>query len=394
MAGGLVDTNQTGSNDETVTQLADGQAEDGTKQKVAADVAGNNSAFTSTVIRGRDGTHECDVILEGGVRRLQTTAQATITGGLFGRTVFPSTIMTIDTAPTSGDQLRFQIADDSIDVTTTFATEGLNDAARRVRDDLNTDSNFDALYTARVPGDSNQICIEANEIFTLRTDSGDVVMTTPTATTLAATLLFDTINERNIDLAIFPSNDDCTKGTINVQGEVGSLITGRPPEFFFLETSGNASSMRVNGSVTPVEFRLTNNSNWDTTRDFTVTQVRVMAGAQGINYGSGEFLKISTLTNGVDFMIRSGGAERYTVNIKEAEDFIEFMSVGSASRAQRETGTGNDVALYTFDVPFRVRRAGTFTPDPDDDVIVTINDNLTSGQISRFRMSIVGFYED
>ena len=216
-------------------------------------------------------------------------------------------------------------------------------------------------------------------------------MTTPTATTLAATLLFDTIDERNIDLAIFPSTDDCTKGTINVQGEVGSLITGRPPEIFRLETSANSSSMRVNGSITPVEFRLTNNSNWDPDRNFVCSQIRIVASAQSIEYGSNQFFKIAALTNGVDMVIRSGGAQRYTVNFKTCDDILEDFSVGTSARAQREEGTGNDIVLYTFDVPFRVRRSGTFSTD--DDIIVTINDDITSGQITRFRMTAVGFYE-
>ena len=144
--GGISDSNKTTDSDRTEVVIADETS--GNQANVITGDDSNKRVAADVQLRGRDGTHVADVVLEGGIRRLQTTAQATITGGLFGRTVFPSTTITIDTAPTSGDQLRIQIPDDSVDVTTTFATEGLVDAATRIVDDLNSDSNFFDLYSA------------------------------------------------------------------------------------------------------------------------------------------------------------------------------------------------------------------------------------------------------
>jgi hypothetical protein len=340
-------------------------------------------------IKGNDGVHHADVFLEDGIRKLQTNATATVES-LLGETVFPYTYLTIDNIGGNGDTIRVQIPDDSVDVTVTKTASETsdNDLAKKLRDALNADSNFDALYTAKTPRDSHLVCIESNLIQTIRPDSGDVILTT--TGTLVATLGFDNIKDRPIALAIFPHPSDCRKGTINVTGEIGVLETGRPPKRLLLEDSSNSFDMDVNGSGTPVLFTLANNADYDPTRDFVVTELRIECVDGAIKLGNNKFMGMNSLSNGFLIQVRSDGNLEYDENIILTEDIHHAFVFGEGSKFDFIPGPADDSLVAVFARPFFVRKTGTFPTD--DGITITVRDNLSS--ISRLRMSAVGFFED
>ena len=349
--------------------------------------------FFSNAVKllGRDGFHFADVLLQDGIRKLQTTATATVES-LFGEVVFPYTYIEINSIGVNGDTIRVQIPADSVDVTVTkTASEtDVNDLAKKLRDALNANSFFNPLYKASTPRESHLVCIEALLIQTVRSASGSVIVTTTGS--LTATLGFDTIIDRKISLALFPHPRDCRKGTISVVGEIGVLESGRPPKRLLLHTSGSSPAMNVNGSSTNVVFKLTNNTLYDQTRDLVVTELRFEATANTITVGQDKYVGINALTVGHRIQIRSDGNLEYDENMLGSHDILHSFAFGVGSKFQLEISSGDDCLVAVFARPFFIRKAGTFgTPD---DIIVTVRDDLSSTQIKRLQMAVIGFFED
>jgi len=342
-------------------------------------------------IKGHDGVHHADVFLEDGVRKLQTNATATVES-LFGEAVLPFTAIRILTVGANTNTIRVQIPDDSVDVTTTKTASEvtLNDLAKKVRDNLNAASSFNTLYKASVPRDSNLVCIEALLIQTRRPDSGDVVVTS--TGTITFTLVWDTILDQSLALALFPHPKDCTKGTISVVGEINVLASGRPPKRILLHNSTASPDMSINGSVTPVVFKLSNNASYDSTRDMIVTELRFEATANTMTMGSQKYVGINAITVGHLFEIRSDGNLEYNENMKNLTDVFHSFAFGEGSKFQLEIGSGDDSLVAVFARPFFIRKAGTFgTPD---DITVTVRDDLSSTQIVKLQVAAVGFFEE
>lgn len=352
---------------------------------------GNRNDALKAGLQGHDGVHTADVFLEDGVRKLQTNATATIES-LFGEAVFPFTAIKILTVGANTNTIRVQIPDDSVDVTTTKTASEVtvNDLAKKVRDNLNATGAFNALYKASVPRDSNIICIEALLVQTIRPDSGDVVVTSTGSITFS--LVWDKIIDQSLALALFPHPRDCTKGTISVVGEIGVIESGRPPKRLLLHNSGGSPDMSINGATTPVVFKLSNNAAYDDTKDFIVTELRIEATANTITNGSDKYLGVSALTNGHLIQVRSDGSLEYDENLKAVHDIMHAFAFGAGSKFQLEISSGDDVIVASFARPFYIRKAGSFgTPD---DIIVTVRDDLSSAQINRLQMSVVGFFEE
>lgn len=352
---------------------------------------GNRNDALKAGLQGHDGVHTADVFLEGGIRKLQTNATATVES-LFGEAVFPFTAIKIHNIGANGDTIRIQIPDDSIDITTTKTASETddNELAKKIKDTLNANGTFSAKYKASTPRDSNEVCIEALLIQTLRPDSGDVVVTSTGSLTF--TLVWDTVKDQSLALALFPHPRDCTKGTISVIGEIGVIESGRPPKRLLLQTSAFSPDMSIDGAVTPVVFKLSNNALYDNTRDFVVTELRIEATANTITNGSDKYIGIASLTNGHLIQIRSDGSLEYDENLKAMHDIFHAFSFGTGSRFDLQISSGDDVLVASFARPFFIRKVGTFaTPD---DITVTVRDDLSSTQINRLQMSVVGFFEE
>ena len=345
----------------------------------------------TVVLKGQDNVHGADVFLEDGIRKLATSATATVES-LFGEVVFPYTWMEIKDIGDNGDTVRVQIPDDSVDVTYTKVSGDTNDndVAKGIRDALNADNAFKALYKASTPRDSNLTCMQALLIQTVRPDSGDVLVTN--TGTIDVTLAYDTITDRAIALALFPHPSDCRKGTINVTGNVGVTATGRPPKSLGIVTAAQSDEMAVDGSTTPVIFKLSNNTGLDTTKDFLVTELRIEYTAGTLKPAGNNYTGIAALTNGHLIQIRSDGNLEYEENLKLVEDIHQHFMFGEGSKFDVITGPGGVSVVAVFARPFYVRKAGT--SPIDDDIIVTVRDDMDAPGLERYHMHAVGFSEE
>lgn len=365
----------------------DGSARGG---KITATTDGSKKRLdSSSKILGHDGSHHADIFLEGGVRKLQTSATATVES-VAGKVVFPFTFIKVLTTGANGDTLRVQIPADSIDITITkTASEvDVHDIAQKMTDALNASGTFTALYEAETPRDSHEVCISSILIQTIRNSGGSVVVTSTGSLTF--TLFSDRIIDHSLSLALFPHPRDCSKGTINVTGEIGVLETGRPPRRLLLKTTGGSShDMGINGATTPVVFKLSNNASYDPTRDFIVTELRIEATANTITNGSDKYVGVNALTNGHLIQVRSDGALEYDENMLAMHDIFHSFSFGVGSKFDLQISSGDDVLVAVFARPFFIRKVGTFATA--DDIIVTVRDDLSSTQINRLQMSAVGF---
>jgi len=361
---------------------------------VAAVVQRADSKFalaTQAQLLGRDGVHTADVFLDEGVRRLQTSAKAVVES-LLGEVVFPYTWIEVHDIGDIGDTMRTYIPDDSIDVTTTRTAGHLddNDLAKQHRDDLKADGNFSALYEASVPRASHLVCLQAKLIQTLRPDSNDVQHFT--TGNIDTTLAFDTFIDRPIALAIFPHPLDCRKGTINVTGEIGVIETGRPPiHLELMEVDENIEQNVVGSLGAPRIFKLSNNPKYiaNNEKDFIVTELRFEATTNAFSIGANKYIKVTALTNGHMFQIRSDGNLEYDETLKVTEDIHHQFAFGAGSKFDL-VGQSAYSLVAVFARPFFIRKIGTFgTPD---EIIVTVQDNLSA--IGRIRVSAVGFFEE
>lgn len=386
---GFQDSNSTTQNDRMEVVITDESTGDYAQVVTRDDLI--KALATATQIIGRDGVHSADVFLEGGVRKLQTNATATVES-LFGEAVFPFTAIKILALGSTGDTIKIEIPDDSVSVTTTqnVADTTLNDLVKRIADDLNADGTFNSLYEASVPRDSNIVCIEALLVQTLRSDSGDVVVTTPIGS-ISFSLIWDTIKDQSLALALFPHPRDCTKGTINVTGLVSVIESGRPPKRILLHDSGGSPDMGIDGT-TPVEFRLTNNTAFDTTQDFIVTELRIEATVNTLSNTFDKYVGIPALTNGHRVQIRSGGSLDYDELLKRVPDIFHSFVIGTGSKFDDKTGSGDDSLVAVFARPFIISKADSFLID--DDIVVTVQDDMSASAIKRLQMSVVGFFED
>lgn len=365
---------------------------------------GNCEDGLKVAIQGNDGAHCADVFLSGGIKQLQTNATVTVES-LLGEAVFPFTYIEINDEGDIGDTLRTQIPDDSVDVTTTRAgTQTDNDFAKAHRDDLNADSNFNVLYDAITPRNSHLICIEAKLIQTIRPDSNDV--TIETTGTLVATLGFDKILDHPLALALFPHPQDCRKGTVNVTGTIGVIETGRPPKRLLLwgdspysgQEGDNEDQERADQSIDRGGdkgfWRLSNNPEFDTSRDFLVTELRIETAASSIIIGADDkYIEVSKLENdGHEFQLRSDGNLEYDEVLRTVNDIHHAFVFGVGSKFDLQMSGSGTSLVAVFARPFFLRRAGTF--GTDDDIIVSHDEDLSTSSLKRLQVSVVGFFED
>ena len=351
-------------------------------------------------IVGGDESHACDVILDGGVKKIAALADVTV-NSLRGFDPICDTWFFLGTEQDSGgaggigDTVRVQLlagGDASIfpaiDVTSTLtATEAGDETAlaNLIDSDLNADSDFSEYYfarriddiattvyiTARFPGPAYE-----------RPNANDFLVTT-TGTTVATRAFDDLIRrQKSTSLARDPANP--TLGVLGISGSVTAGegdVTGRIIEFAM---NGGSSDLRVNGSVTPQEFVI--NASADKERFFTSLRFEALGnGIQFTNFLS----KNSALTNGILVTIRSNDSEVTFPAILATEDFASFFSRGASDFDFYDvSGTDYFRATLSFVAPFQVYKQGTFATD--DFIKVTIRDDLSSG-LQQFKFIGFGF---
>lgn len=361
----------------------------------------NNGKTITKLIGGNYPYYPADVEYINGKRKMLTDATVTVEQ-VFGQDPFPDTYFTITNAGATNDTLRVQIAatiydpssPDSdypaVDVTTTVtASEAGNEIAlaEKVVTTLNADSNFTQSLKAKLVPQNSIVHIFSRyrgERYE-RSAAGSFVVSTTGS--VVATAGFDNLISRGkaTSLSVDP-NFPHKLGVLAISGTVNVLpgsIGKRYEEFF--KYSGSRD-MRVNGSVTPIDFTVPTSA----TDDIFISQVRIFGGGNGIKFGS--FLNISALTNGLHVHIKSDNETLDREPVKKTEDFKNYFSFPTTTGFKVDVQSGSDqlIAIWQPEVPFPIRKQGTFGAGNDDYISIEIHDNLSSG-LSQLEALALGF---
>lgn len=170
-------------------------------------------------------------------------------------------------------------------------------------------------------------------------------------------------------------------GLFGITGQV--QVTAKDLEDLFIENAtrdgdGVTNSMSVNGSLAnPIEYNIL--AQEDTT--IFIEELRFFGAANGIKFGN--FLaQNSALTNGIYIEIKSNDTITTFPIIKTTDDFKNRFAFGQGAGGfslQIASGRDDFIAVFTFNNPFLLQPAGTFTID--DYIKVFVRDNLTNGVI-------------
>ena len=202
---------------------------------------------------------------------------------------------------------------------------------------------------------------------------------------------FDNLISRSKPVTISRDFDSPHRlGLFGITGNVNVTPKELADIFIAEAQNGGSSDMRVDGSGTPVDF----NINASNSTDLFIEELIFDGQGNGIKFGN--FLsKNNALTNGVEITIKSDNLTTTFPVIKTTEGFKNKWSAlggrGANFRVDVQAGADEMLAILTFDNPFIIRVAGTFTTD--DFIRVRIRDDLTS-QIARFNFRAKGFEKE
>jgi len=343
-----------------------------------------------TKITGGDEQYVADVILKEARYALVTDATVTIEQ-LFGRDPQATSWFYIGTASdasgvgANGDTVRVQIPSavspigviyPSVDVTTTVTSlETLDDSpeealAKLICSDLNLDSNFKAAeWKCQVIRDHSGVFISSR----LYNEFGERSTWTVTSTgTTITNMAYDKFERRGLPTELARSPNNPRQGILGISGTVSVTPGAISDQFQKHFLNGTSKDMTVNGSTTPVLYRV----ECEVGEDQFINAFRGWVADNGIKFG--QFAgKNSPLTNGLEITIRSEGEERIFLaeTIKTTEDFQNHLADPvNLFRLHVQAGRDLLTAETVFENPFVVRACGTF---PIDDFLqVKIQDNL------------------
>ncbi len=333
----------------------------------------------------------------------KTTSQVAIRG----RDPLPDSWFSITNTGATGDTITIDIAATTNDpstpdrdlpafskIFTTLVGEVGDDVALATR--MVSEINLDA---GALSSEISAILVEDDEnavVFITSKKSGEFferVGTNDFTVTVTGTALvnvgFDNFIQRFKESELARSSTDPRRGVLGVSGSITAQTEGRPPMLLFLEDSSNSQDMSIDGSSVPVEFKISNNADYDNTMDLLVTQLRMHAVASSIDTGAAKYIEVPVLTNGHLITIRSDNDISYSENLKLVEDIQHRFSIGANSKFQRELGAGQPSLTAEFNNPFFIRKTGTFPTA--DDVTVTVRDDLSTSSILRLEMAVVAF---
>jgi len=134
--------------------------------------------------------------------------------------------------------------------------------------------------------------------------------------------------------------------------------------------NGASEQMAIDGSTTPVDFRI----DADATQDIVITQL-VFAGQDGSIKFSKWFGFNSPLTNGVALTLKSDNVSATFPVMKTTTRLMAFSS-GNIENAS-VTGEAVVVSFRQLDPPIVIRAQGTHGVGNDDFIQVRIQDSLT-----------------
>jgi hypothetical protein len=141
----------------------------------------------------------------------------------------------------------------------------------------------------------------------------------------------------------------------------------------FSDTLKNAGSddLTVDGSATPVNFRIESDPDFD----IIINQI-VLAGSDGSIKLTNFFGLNSPLTNGIVISFQSDDTDGLFRTIRSTTDYLSFSS--GDNNVYSEQGSAAAFSFRTLNPPLIIRKTGTHGGDAaDDDYIqITIQDNL------------------
>jgi len=202
---------------------------------------------------------------------------------------------------------------------------------------------------------------------------------------------FDNLISRSKPVTISRDTDSPHRlGLFGVTGTVS--VTQKELSDLYVAESMNAGSpnMTVNGSVTPVNFTVPASSTTD------VFIEHLIFDAQGSNIQFGKFISQNTaITNGLQITIKSDDVTTTLPLLKATEDFKNKFAAlsGSGDNFQIDKQSGSDeiLAIFSFPNPFVLRVQGSFTTN--DYIEVRVQDNLSSN-IARLNFRVKGFEKE
>lgn len=383
-------------------------------------LAADSTPHMNTKVCGDDEVYCADVFNVNSVKRLATDSIVTVEQ-VFGQDPHATTWFYLGTAPdaaedadgigSAGDTVRVQIPAavtpigtvyPAVDVTTTVSAACVADpnpercVALDICTDLEGDANFIAAeWDCTVIKDHSGVFIESD----LFNEFGErTTWTLSTTGTTSAVKAFDDIIRRGLPTELSRSPNDPRQGILGIAGTVTSIPGGVGD--ILIETfkdSGGSEDMIVDGSATPVDFRIECSS----TEEKLVNEVRIFGGCNGLKFGQ-HLCKNTALTNGVQFELRSEGQTlTFPFTFKTTEDYKNKFSFGPAGaggnfRIDVQAGGDQFIASFIFSQPAIIRKCGQ-VPSPNDYMQWTIQDNLTGaqgGNLNEFIAIAEGFNQE
>jgi len=280
-------------------------------------------------------------------------------------------------------------------VFTTGAGEVGDEEAMVVRmvSELNSDTNFkNAFLRAKKVKDRAILIIESTKASTVgdfyERASANSFTVTPTGTA-DIFVRYNVLTSQSLEtnLGVDPDNPH-SLGVLGVAGTV-QIQPGSISDRFELaltESGGSEILSDFDGSVTPVEFSLANNSMYDGSLQYFVTSITIQGLDNGIKLSN--FLGLnSALSNGLTWDIKAEDATFSFSAITSTREMKRFASNGGW---ELDIEAGGDDALSRKELggtAIEITETGLFATD--DYFKVFVNDDLT--QVSELKVILEGF---
>lgn len=356
-------------------------------------------------ITGNDELNTADVTFQNGRWRLNTTGLVQIEQ-LFGQDDIADVWFAIgdfddcNGVGSAGDTIRVQIvagcnATEYPAVDVTYTVQASDVAADlpelAVRDGivtaLNADANFSTSWKAERIKDNGIVYItsefrgEVGE----RPTTNDFTVTATGTTTVTPAFLDILRRGKSTSLARDPENPRV--GVLGISGSVNVQASSVDNIFEQDLLDGSNNDLTVNGSGTPVDFRLEAQAGFD----LFIQEIRIHGLGNGIQFQ--KFLNLnSALTNGLEITLKSDDITSVFQLIKTTDDFKARWSSLGGFDLDIQSGADHVLATRRFpDTALPVLRSqGEFTTD--DFLQLRVQDNLSG--VNELFCTVVGFVKE
>jgi hypothetical protein len=350
-----------------------------------------------------------DLVFDGVRHRLAVDANISSVNVPFGRDLRPDNYTRVNDTGAQGDQLTLTIKgtaadpstpdDDAPLFTKTFTVQAgeVGDEAAfvaRIILELNQDNTFKnlAFLKAQKVKDRRIFHIFSKKFsstneFWERPNAGDYDVTVTGSMDVFEPDTRLVSRSKETSLTPDPDNPHVT-GRQGFTGDV-TVTSGAIADLFQQNAlNGGSSDLRVNGSVTPVDFTI----SCDASQDIFIEELRFHANCNGLKRST--FLCLNqALSNGIYLEVQSDESVTSWPVFKSTSDLADLFARGTGQNWIYEDVAGTDGirATLTLNNPFPIRVCGTFTTD--DYILVRVQDNISSGLV-EFAFTGFGFKKE